>query len=316
MSYTLAIQRDLVSASSPQQSLVICAYTLSQTWEGRTFARYLLIQDNDTRTLKFITAKGINCGEHCVEQQLKTYVCNPVCDLMGLLEDNGTTYIFVQVTMQKEKEWMDTLGKRGVTTFALAHEVMMLKHVCNEPIDSLVTDFFLRHPDACRLLDRNGRVLDNPVVGFVGTPTTSSASIALELGESPSLNTHAYGGFYQFTDFQHAVWQGTWSPGRVPQELRGKQIITDEHGKYFDGCVVRFALWLGHTKYVEDTTNDESCNWTEGGFDSVYVGASKLIVVKSAEQHVPLSYHRIELSSVGDQFEPEGNYSVKRCLSN
>jgi len=132
--------------------------------------------------------------------------------------------------------------------------------------------------------------------------------------------------------------------------MNNKLITEDENGKYIKGGIVRFALFTGSTKYVENMPNDpidesdikkqrindESLDqnleiqtlrvsdhdgiWART-YDSVYLGNIELddgsfieeapiIVLKDYNQQIPLSYHYIDKSSLGDKYD-SNNHSYR-----
>ena len=141
----------------------------------------------------------------------------------------------------------------------------------------------------------------------------------------------------------YAIRQGGWSCDYKP-EYRHNQLITDnKYGRYLKGGIVRFALFTGNTKYVENFPNapideseikkqrmtDPSLNqnyeiqtlrisdhdgiWSRT-YNSVYLGnielddgnfieETPLIVLKDYNQQIPLSCHFIDKNSIGNKYD-------------
>jgi hypothetical protein len=129
------------------------------------------------------------------------------------------------------------------------------------------------------------------------------------------------------------------------------KLITDnENGRYLKGGIVRFALFAGKTKYIENMPNDpideseikknriQDTNlntayeiltlrisdhdglWSNS-YDSVYLCDIELddgsilhdthiLALKEYNQQVPLSYHYIDKSKLHEKFNPN-DYSYR-----
>jgi hypothetical protein len=169
-------------------------------------------------------------------------------------------------------------------------------------------------------------------------------------GESPQDKLAMFGPKYYFTDFNNAVRQGGWSNDYRPEYLYDKLITDNENGRYSKGGLVRFALFMGKTKYVENSLhdpndesdikknrlNDSTINqkyeiltlrisdhdgiWTKT-YDSLYLGNIELddgsfiqeypiIVTKDYNQQLCLSAHYINKNNLGDKFNPCYDYTI------
>jgi hypothetical protein len=228
--------------------------------------------------------------------------------------------------------------------FVLPDEIINHRKVCNIPICYETTDFFITNNSINYLYDENNELYELPIVGFVGKPTVNQLNFTYTFGESPKNKLAILGPYYYFTNFNQAIRHGGWSPDYRPQYLHNKLITNNENGIYLKGGIVRFALFTGITKFIENMPNypideseikkqklgdsminknyeiqtlrisDHDGLWTRT-CDSAYLGNIELddgsflqetpiFVMKDYNQQIPLSYHFIDKTSLGDSYEP------------
>jgi len=192
--------------------------------------------------------------------------------------------------------------------FALIDEIVNHKNICNIKIDKNTTDLFSLNEELCFLKDKDDINYITPIVGFVST-NRNQVHFKSVFGESSQNKNAILGPYFYFTNFSNAFKS-------EPCE-----------------CVIRFALFMGKTKYIENRINDiidesnikkerlqdpnldtnierltiritdHDGNWTKT-YDSAYLGPIELdtgeylkntpiIVIKDYEQQIPLSYHYV-----------------------
>jgi len=187
--------------------------------------------------------------------------------------------------------------------FAIIDEIVNHKNVCDFKIKKNVTDLFLSNDKFCFLMDENDTSYEIPIVSFIGT-TKERVNFRYTFGQSSENKNAILGPYFYFTNFNNAL---------------------------IEDCVVRFALFIGKVKYIEnnqydpideseikkqrlhDTSLDQNTErltmritdhdglWSKS-FDTAYLGQieldngkklenTPLVVVKQYEQQCPLSYH-------------------------
>jgi hypothetical protein len=189
-------------------------------------------------------------------------------------------------------------------------------------VDGKVTHFFTLNEDFCFLLDENERSYEIPIVGYVGKPE-SKLNFTYTFGQIMDNKTGILGPFYYFTNYFNAF---------------------EDAVKFNDSKqgLVRFALFLGNTKYIENQLNDNiddseimsqrleddtldqtqerltmritdyDGKWAEN-YDSCYLGHIELdngeylkntpiIVVIEYNQQIPLSYHYNKKTLVENEY--------------
>lgn len=259
----------------------------------------------------------------------------------GCFGYNNNLYLFFDTTNNKINI-NDTCNYNSLM-FALTDEIINHNKICNIPISEDTKQFFIMNDSINYLYDENNEPYEHPIVGFVGKPTPQTLNFTYIFGESPRNKSAILGPYYYFTDFNYAIRQGGWSHDYKPRYMYNKLITDNEYGRYLKGGIVRFALFTGNTKYVENIPNapndcseikkqrmnDPSLNqnyeiqtlrisdhdaiWTKT-YDSVYLGNTELddgsfvketplIVLKDYEQQLPLSFHFIDKTSIGNKYD-------------
>jgi hypothetical protein len=169
------------------------------------------------------------------------------------------------------------------------------------------------------LTDEANNQYEAPIVGFVGKPTENKLKFTSLFGESPRTQMARLGPHYYFTDFKNAVQQSD------KYDCDGGVKSAKKRG------IVRFALFMGETKYIENAIEDQNDSsaikqemlkdssldkmkemlclrisdhdgmWAKQ-YDSAYLAELELdngsflddvpmMVIKEYNQQVPLSYH-------------------------
>jgi hypothetical protein len=296
----------------------ICAYTVVN--KEIPFLRFLLTNVGITTGLTFPKVPFI---KNMSQKQFIEYskVClfgllmltdfenfNKLIEFNGFYECDEIVYMFIDITKCNYES--NDISKSNACWFALIDEIINLKHVCNVYIENNVRNLFLKNENLCFLEDDVNNIYEIPVARYVGKPE-NKLNFTYTFGESKCDKNEILGPYLYFKDFNNAFNDGC---------------------KYKNGGIVRFAVFIGCVKYIENYPNDQidesevkknklnndslnkrmECltiritdhdgNWAYK-YDSVYLGdielddgsiyKNNITVVKEYEQHVPLSYHYV-----------------------
>lgn len=263
----------------------------------------------------------------------------------GFYEFNEDFYLFFDVT-NCEIIINETYLSNNIR-FGIVDEIVNHKKICNIPIDHNASLFFIKNESIIYLYDKNNQPYEIPVVGFVGKPTEQKVNFVRTFGESAKNKSAIMGPYFYFTNYHNAIRQGGWSHNYKPEKYHNI-LVTDDYGKYKKGGLIRFALFIGQTKYVENAPNDandeseikkqriidDNLNkkieiltlrisdhdgiWSKT-YDSIYLGKLELddgsfledtpmFVLKDYKQQIPLSCHFIDSKTLGDKYEENNNY--------
>ena len=267
---------------------------------------------------------------------------NKTIEFDGFYDYKNNLYLFFNAT--KCVLNIDETYSSNSARFALIDEILNHCSICNIKIKEETTHFFINNSSINYLHDENNKVYDIPVVGFVGKSTPAKTNFTYIFGESAKNKSAILGPYFYFTDFTCAIRQGGWSCDYKPEYIYDKLITDTEYGRYVKGGIIRFALFTGNVKYIENMPNDQvdeskikkqrlndsNLNrtyemttlrisdhdglWTNE-FDSAYLGNIELddgsflkekpiIVIKDYNQQVPLSSHYIDKNKLGEKFNP------------
>jgi len=304
---------ELIQSVTLYKNINICAYNINTV--GKYPFQQFILTKSINNTIEFpsiLTYTDFNS----VELLNYTKVClfgllnidnfetfNDLVDFNGYYEFNNNLYLFFDITNCKIN--IDYTYKKSNVWIAILDEIINQKNICNIEIDTEVIDFFIKNNDLCFLVDENNVNYEIPIVGYV-SEEKSKTNFTYIFGESARDKNSLLGSYFYFTDFNNAF-------------------------KNNGESVIRFALFLGNTKYIQNLKNDpvdsseiksqrlEDNNldknieyltirisdhdgkWTQL-YDSAYLGYTILddetelkntpiIVLKTYEQQIPLSYH-------------------------
>ncbi len=222
----------------------------------------------------------------------------------GFYEYNDNLYLFFDVTHCNIDD--------NNVKYVLIDELINYMDVCNMSIDVNACIFFRKNHFLCDLYNENDKLIEVPIVGYVSKQSEQKAKFTMMFRETAKNKSAIMGPFFYFTNVENAIKQ-------FNNEL------------YKNIYLVRFALFLGETNYVENNPNDPNdCseikkerlndqlldkkkeimtlrisdhdgNWSKN-YDSIYLGKlelddgsflenTPLFVLKDYSQQIPLSMH-------------------------
>jgi hypothetical protein len=263
----------------------------------------------------------------------------------GFYEYDDDLYLFFDVTNCDIN--IDETYFSNHVRFGIMDEIVNHKNICNIQIDYNTTNFFIKNESLMYLFDEKNESYELPIIGFVGKSTEQKAHFVHMFRESAKDKTAILGPYFYFTSFHNAIRHGGWSAD-YKEERSYDNIITDHSGKYKKGGLVRFALFIGKAKYIENLPNDPNDEseikknrlndnmldsktemltlrisdhdgiWAKQ-YDSIYLGKLELddgsiikdapyVVLKEYNQQIPLSFHFIDKNTLGDCYE-EKNFN-------
>ena len=324
------------------------------------FLNYLLYKNPSTQELSIpwfsLTTNAINSENVIAQSQLLLFSMltykydddrqnNIKCK--GFYIQNSEVYIFYDLS--KCGLQPDCIYKTSKIWFCIIDEIVNAGHICNFKIDESVSNFFVKNDMFCFLKNKDNANYEVPIIGYIGK-CTSLLNFTYVFGVSKSDNSAILGPYFYFTDYLNAINQGGWSKyGK--SEIRHDKLLTDNSkGRYKLGGIIRFALFMGKTKVIQNHLLDEideseikkerlsdsfldpqyerltmrisdhQGNWSKN-YDSVFIGNIELdngdkvqntpiIVLKEYDQQTPLSYHYIDKSCLKEVFDNNANYYI------
>jgi len=344
--------KDFNCFSEPNNYLKInlCLYTINTSGK-LPFIQYLL-SNNGVKTLSLPVLPIYNSfSKNNLKEYSKVYLSsilqatnfeefNKNIEFDGFYEFKQNLYLFFDVSYYKIN--IDDTYSSSPIRFALIDEILNHRNICNIPIHPEITEFFIKNESINFLYDEKNEAYEIPIVGYVGKSTPEKTNFGLIFGVSVNDKSAILGPYYYFTDFCHAIRQGGWSSNYKPEYFFNKLITDNENGRYEKGGIIRFALFTGRTKYIENMPNsvidkseikkqrlddptlnqtyekmtlrisDHDGEWSKT-YDSVYLGIIELddgsllqevpsIVLREYNQQIPLSCHYIDKHTIGEKF--------------
>lgn len=323
------------------ENINLCVYTINTNGKY-PFLQYLL----ENNGLNYLTLPNLSKS---ILYDINSIVPYSIVYLSGLIQTNSfdefkneicfdgfyyydtELYLFFDIT--KCKNNLDEIYSNNAR-FGLIDEIINQKNICNIPIDKYIIKFFIDNKSIFYLYNELNEIYELPIVGYVGKYTENKLKFTSIFGESAKDKTSILGPYFYFTDFNNSINQFKNSN------------ITD----YNKPGIVRFALFTGLTKYIENVPNscidessikkqrlkDESLNskneyltlkisdhdglWANF-YDSVFLNNIELddgsfltnlpmIVLKEYQQQVPLTYHYINPNTLLSSNDKNINYCI------
>lgn len=338
--------------------IILCVYTINTSGKY-PFIQYLLSNNgSDILSLPVLPIFS-NINKDMLVSYSKVFLSsifkcenfvefNQKIEFNGFYEYNDNLYLFFDTTNYEIN--IDDTYLSNQIRFALTDEILNHCSICNIKINQETTYFFINNDSINYLYDENNKVYEVPIVGFVGKPSPEKINFTIIFGVSAKNKSGILGPYFYFTDFYNSIREGGWSCNYKPEYINNKLITDNEHGRYIKGGIIRFALFTGTTKYIENMPNDNIDEsdikkqrltdpllnknfeiqtlrisdhdgiWAKT-YDSAYLGyielddgsyveESPLIVLKDYNQQIPLSCHYIDKSTLGNKHE-RNNHSYK-----
>jgi hypothetical protein len=241
---------------------------------------------------------------------------NEIIEINGFFVTGNDLFIFADLTNCKLN--INDIYSENNLWFISIYEIYNIKQLCNFKIDSFVVQFFNNNYYFCILENEKNEIYEIPIIGYVAK-LENKLNFTYHFGETQKDKSEILGNNYYFTDYKNAI--------KNAYDLTSNIDVKQNSG------IVRFALFTGKTKYIENfpndniddsetkkqRLNDETLDknyeqltvrisdhdslWSKD-YDTAYLGNillengtylknTPLWVLKNYEQQVPLSYHFI-----------------------
>lgn len=221
-------------SSNSINNIHLCVYSIQQ--DGKhPFVKYLFVDHGyNLFTLPTITLKTL-LNKDSLLSQAHLYIStilqlnikeNHSIIFNGFYEYNHDLYLFYDITDYARSNILDSTTYLHNATFAIMDEIANHKHIGPIPIDDKISTFFINN----HFLFLPNHPIEEPIVAYVSKPTIQKAHFSSIFRESAQTKSAILGPFYYFTNYENAIKQGSH--------------------------VVRFALFMGRTKFIEDFPND------------------------------------------------------------
>ena len=316
--------------SNPER-IIFCIYRIvhckNRSNAKLPFLQYLLYKYPDkienVIVFPFIKYKGGDimkiASKHVNSISNKTLECN------GFIENDNNLYLFYNISNNDDYIIREIKLKTRSDVFwwALIDEICNQRSILNIPIHKSVYNIFLKNPALLYITYDDSRI-EIPIVAYYGN-YYKFIPIVAAMGQQAVSPINKKSSMFYFGSFRKAIRYGVWTPNYTIKYLDNKQ-ITDVDGRYNEGGIIRYALFLGKSKVPLNEPYEKldkvisNTDWISS-FQSLIIGSTdydhkKLsinpeYVVLQTNQSTSLSYHKIDNKSVNVNWDPlSNNYSI------
>ena len=237
----------------------------------------------------------------------------------------GLFYFYQANPKSHNKMHIRTLSRKNELWWGLIDELCNYKRIMNFPVHPSVYTLFYRNPGLLYLHKKNGDVFDVPQVGFFGGYYETMPVVAA-FGQRIKPFQRAPGPYYYFGTFRKAVRYAGWTPWYGPMVSEGRE-LTDAAGKYTDGGIVRFALFLGGMRVLVKEPKQGLEEFLDEGAVAAYVRkykpspkvghqglylAQPEYALKNYNRRIALSIHHLDMTTLKKYWKPDyAGYNIK-----
>lgn len=284
------------------------------------FLTYLLYKSNkkedDSELISLLEIKIDKSDAESIKNKTKNIVRDIIFKdyttkpkYKGYREYKNNKYLFFEHSPKKEA--LATMIIRDTNwIWCLVDELINKKNVLTFPIKNSTIDFFLHNLDISTIYRKdNISSFETPVVGYYGNHYKKINFISV-FGIPRSSVFASLGPFYYFASYDLAVNYAMFpSHKKIPEFIDEEQIFNKEN-KYTKGGLVRFAVFMGKSKFFDETIIEKydalNKDWYQS-YNSAFIQENKgkglKFGVKQYLQQIPLSYHIINTSTNETDFE-------------
>lgn len=256
--------------------LYLCAYSIN-TKGSKPFICYLLSNEHQAYSFPCFDLSLIHTSlnkEANFIQEATRYlydICednikNKNIEYNGYHEYNNCLYLFFDITKLSLVFHYELNSLKKHKQLVLMDEIINHKKILDIAIDINTTQFFIHNHLSIYLYDEYNEPYEIPIVGFVYKKTMSDLNFTFTFGENNKNKINILGPYYYFSDFQNTSKNMDKEANNELINLNEQQTTNIIYSnvqptlysylKEFNYGIVRFALFMGHSKYIENYQND------------------------------------------------------------
>jgi len=135
-------------------------------------------------------------------------------------------------------------------------DAVNVKKVFSMEIDESVTELLLNNEKLMFLQDEDGILVETPMTGYKGAYYKKMAFIAA-LGVPRSGPYSSLGPYFYFADFDRSLRYACITYDGKPKVINGDSITIGDTPVYLKGGMVKFVLFMGHSKVMMNLKHDK-----------------------------------------------------------
>ena len=179
-------------------------------------------------------------------------VFGEVYNPLGYIMNQNGIYLFYKIDFVKYS--IRLITKKEDYIWCTIDEICNKRKYLTFPIHFSVSHLFYQNPKLIYLKNKEKKCIEVPTIAYYGETQELLPYIAT-MGIKAS-SVRLFGPYYYFTDFKNTIRDASWS-SNYKERLVFDSSITDDHGKYNQGGIVRFALFLDNNHVVVNNKNEQ-----------------------------------------------------------
>ena len=311
------------------EKINICCYNINNDI-GKPFLQYLLYKDGNRFKFPWIkydktTKRDIN--DLCIDK-LKSFFKNNQVKLYskGFIHTKKTLYVFIEIKLDLE---IHLFNEKDSLLFCTIYEIVNERKILYYDVDKLLYDFFIENPDIL-FLHSGEELLEIPCIFYNGCQDNKIDFYKL-FNINKSGFYSVFGPFYYFTTSTSSIKWAGWLQLPEYNNILSNDVVDKKTLKFKKGNIIRCVLFMGNllvkptkksdlsdnTKYLisqkinsySKYESDRDFDWTHN-YDSILLNSKKnnlIIAMKNLENIKILTYHKLDMNSVPDKYNPKIN---------
>ena len=170
---------------------------------------------------------------------------------LGYIMNSEGIFLFYKIDFNKYS--IKLVTQKLDYIWCTIHEICNTRKYITFPIHYSVYNLFYQNPKIIYLKNKNKKCIEIPTIAYYGDTQELLPYIATMGIKSSAIRM--YGPYYYFTDFITTIRNSSWTSNYKERQVFNNN-ITDKNGKYVQGGMVRFALFLENNHTVLHNKND------------------------------------------------------------
>jgi len=255
-------EAELCIEDSIEPIIHICAFQVNT--EGKyPFLQFIMhkkINEDNIIFPQFVHNQEIDPlikAESVIEFAISFYQTNGITDYKGYLTDEKKENFYLFFDCSTYEIGVHDLYRNNEMWLLSIDELLNTREVCGSiRVDETVSAFFEKYSDFIYLQDSENKNYEIPVIAYVGT-TESKSNFVSTFGNGQSDDKSIFGPNYYFYDFNASAKMAI---EQSKNKKINEKIITLtnwlETSNSEMPCVIRFAIFMGKTKVVTNSSVD------------------------------------------------------------
>jgi hypothetical protein len=170
----------------------------------------------------------------------------------GLFEFEDEQFL---VFKRNKPHCVNEISKHQHEHWLISDDIVNHKKYFDMSVDERVSTFFTKNSSFLLAVNEHGNGAETPISGYKGD-YYKKVGLMSKLGVMRADPNSSLGPYYYFNNYEKSVRCATLSPTGKPIVIRGTKITIGNSCVFTQGCVVKYALFLGKTKIFLNKSSD------------------------------------------------------------